>query len=95
MDLYQHPEIGGSRYGNLVPVPNTHLLCLILDIFVWSLLTWYLDNVVPDTYGYRRPFFFFLDSGYWSGRTVSREAVNKVAYQVSSKLDNIRLFINQ
>ncbi|KAI8052039.1 P-loop containing nucleoside triphosphate hydrolase protein [Syncephalis plumigaleata] len=83
MDLYQHPEIGGSRYGNLVPMPNTHLLFLILDILVWSLLTWYLDNVVPDAYGYRRPFLFFLDSGYWGSRTVSREAVTKMAYQVS------------
>ncbi|KAI9595520.1 hypothetical protein BDF19DRAFT_440751 [Syncephalis fuscata] len=81
MDLYRHPDIGGSQYGNLVPMPNTHLMFLLLDIVFWAIVTWYLDNVVPDAYGYRRPFLFLFDGGYWGGRAVSREAVTKVAYE--------------
>ena len=32
--------------------------------FYW-ILAWYLDNVLPDAFGSRRPFYFFLLPSYW------------------------------
>lgn len=36
-----------------------------MDIAVYWVLTWYLDNVIPDAFGARQPFYFFLLPTYW------------------------------
>ncbi|KAI8469139.1 MAG: hypothetical protein J3K34DRAFT_522412 [Monoraphidium minutum] len=43
------------------------LLALALDVPLWAAATWYLDKVMPRTYGQRLPPWFPLDPAYWRG----------------------------
>jgi hypothetical protein len=83
-DLYRYPLVGGTSYGNLVPMPNTHLMFLIMDTIVWAILAWYMDHILPDAYGYRHPLLFFLDRHFWGGRPASRNATRRFNYEGSS-----------
>lgn len=38
---------------------------LLLDIVLYAVLTWYLDQVLPSDIGQRQPFYFFLQPSYW------------------------------
>ncbi|KAK3250893.1 hypothetical protein CYMTET_39750 [Cymbomonas tetramitiformis] len=38
---------------------------VILDIFLYSFITWYLDQVLPTQYGQRQHPLFFLHKPYW------------------------------
>lgn len=49
------------------PVPIQSVYWLFFDIFLFSLLTWYFDAVVPNEYGASRGLLFFLESSYWKG----------------------------
>ncbi|KNE56287.1 hypothetical protein AMAG_02112 [Allomyces macrogynus ATCC 38327] len=48
-----------------VPVPATFFYLMLMNIGVYSLLTWYLDKVIPDEYGRRYAPYFFLTPSYW------------------------------
>jgi len=39
----------------------------ILDFFIYLLLALYLDNVLPNEHGMRRPVYYFLTPSYWRG----------------------------
>lgn len=65
---------GISFGGNMSGGPNTAfsfssaLIMFAVDIVLYGVLSWYLDQVVPSEYGTtRRPCFCFTRS-YWSGR---------------------------
>lgn len=51
-----------------VPAPVQAWYFLIMNVGFWWLVTWYLDNVLPDAFGSRRPFYFFLTLDYWGIR---------------------------
>ena len=36
-----------------------------MDVFVFWIIAWYLDNVIPDAFGARQPFYFFFLPHYW------------------------------
>jgi hypothetical protein len=36
-----------------------------MDVFVYWILAWYLDNILPDAFGARQPLYFFLLPSYW------------------------------
>jgi len=38
---------------------------LIIDFFVYYILGIYLENVLPQTNGVRKPFYYFLTPQYW------------------------------
>ncbi|KAK3262195.1 hypothetical protein CYMTET_28934 [Cymbomonas tetramitiformis] len=38
---------------------------VILDIFLYSFITWYLDQVLPTQYGQRQHPLFFLHKSHW------------------------------
>ncbi|XP_006892762.1 PREDICTED: ATP-binding cassette sub-family A member 3-like [Elephantulus edwardii] len=40
---------------------------LLLDAFLYSLVTWYIENVFPGQYGVAQPWYFFLMRSYWFG----------------------------
>ncbi|KAJ8771859.1 hypothetical protein K2173_027036 [Erythroxylum novogranatense] len=40
---------------------------LISTFFVWLVLAIYFDNIFPNASGVRKPLFYFLMPGYWSG----------------------------
>lgn len=38
---------------------------LVVDVFIWGLLSWYLNRAIPPEYGQALPFWFPFDSRYW------------------------------
>ena len=62
--------MSGGPGGPLVDSQITFLTTVIMlwvDSIVYLLLAWYLDKVIPGTYGVARPWHFVFDSKYWSG----------------------------
>ena len=49
---------------------------LTVDFFIYIFLGYYLQNVLPHTYGIRKPFYYIFTLEYWS-RKCSRRAKNK------------------
>ncbi|XP_045632438.1 phospholipid-transporting ATPase ABCA3-like [Ursus americanus] len=43
------------------------LLMLLLDAFLYGLVTWYIETVFPGQYGVPQPWYFFLMHSYWFG----------------------------
>ncbi|KAM6155645.1 ATP-binding cassette sub-family A member 17-like [Rhynchocyon petersi] len=41
------------------------LLMLLLDCFLYSLVTWYLESIFPGEYGIPKPWLFFVMPSYW------------------------------
>ncbi|XP_059299913.1 ABC transporter A family member 2-like isoform X1 [Lycium ferocissimum] len=41
---------------------------LVATFFLWLVLAIYLDNIIPNSAGVRKPFYYFLKPGYWTGR---------------------------
>ncbi|XP_032957644.1 ATP-binding cassette sub-family A member 3 [Rhinolophus ferrumequinum] len=47
---------------------------LLLDAFLYGLVTWYVETVFPGQYGMPQPWFFFLTRSYWFGQSsISKE----------------------
>ncbi|MCL7030568.1 hypothetical protein MKW94_023908 [Papaver nudicaule] len=40
---------------------------MVGNFILWFLLALYLDNVIPNSSGVRKSFFFFLNPNYWTG----------------------------
>ena len=40
---------------------------LIVDTFLYGILTWYIEGVFPGMYGLPRPWYFPLQFSYWFG----------------------------
>ncbi|KAK1298423.1 ABC transporter A family member 2 [Acorus calamus] len=45
---------------------------LISTFFLWFFLAIYLDNIIPNSYGVRKPVFYFLKPSYWTGKGGNR-----------------------
>nr|XP_058142277.1 phospholipid-transporting ATPase ABCA3-like [Dasypus novemcinctus] len=43
------------------------LAMLLLDAFLYVLVTWYIETVFPGQYGVPQPWYFFLMHSYWFG----------------------------
>lgn len=52
-----------------LPVPVQAWYFLIMNTFVYMILAWYLDNVIPDMFGASKPLYFFLLPEYWGFKT--------------------------
>ncbi|XP_046734287.1 cholesterol transporter ABCA5-like isoform X1 [Diprion similis] len=64
----------GVNFDNLWSGPGIpfggSLIMMTLDIFLYSLLAYYLDSVVPSEYGVKRSPFFCFTPGFWCRRKV-------------------------
>lgn len=60
---------------------NDIYLWLISTFLLWFLLAIYLDNIIPNVSGVRKPVFYFLNPGYWTGK-----GGNKVEGNLSVKV---------
>ncbi|XP_035969082.2 phospholipid-transporting ATPase ABCA3-like [Halichoerus grypus] len=49
------------------------LLMLLLDAFLYGLVTWYIETVFPGRYGVPQPWYFFLMRSYWFGEPKIRK----------------------
>ncbi|XP_014652680.1 PREDICTED: ATP-binding cassette sub-family A member 3-like [Ceratotherium simum simum] len=45
---------------------------LLLDAFLYGLVTWYVETVFPGQYGVPQPWYFFLMRSYWFGQPQMR-----------------------
>lgn len=54
------PVVQGTRFS-----VATVFLMLWLDVALFAALTWYLDKVLPTSYGQRLPFYFPFTRSYW------------------------------
>uniref|UniRef100_A0A7N0VH21 ABC transporter domain-containing protein n=1 Tax=Kalanchoe fedtschenkoi TaxID=63787 RepID=A0A7N0VH21_KALFE len=69
----------GMNWGNLEMCENADLQCTMTmkgvyiwfasTIVIWFILAIYFDNVLPNSSGVRKSVFYFLDIGYWTGRS--------------------------
>ncbi|XP_029455151.1 ATP-binding cassette sub-family A member 9-like isoform X2 [Rhinatrema bivittatum] len=71
----------GALFSELMedayPVFMTYII-LVLDAVLYMLLAVYFDKVLPNKYGVRLPFLFFLKSSYWrSNRRYSDDIITK------------------
>ncbi|XP_019504266.1 PREDICTED: ATP-binding cassette sub-family A member 3 [Hipposideros armiger] len=41
---------------------------LLLDSFLYGLVTWYIEAVIPGQFGVPQPWYFFIMPSYWCGR---------------------------
>ncbi|PVZ98997.1 hypothetical protein BB558_004991 [Smittium angustum] len=48
-----------------VPSPSYFFNVLLVNAIAFLVITWYMDNVVPNHYGASKPFYFFLSPKYW------------------------------
>ncbi|KVH98695.1 ABC transporter A family member 2-like [Cynara cardunculus var. scolymus] len=71
----EDPGISWSGIGKCAP-NDTDCLITVNDIYIWLVATFilwvslaiYFDNILPNSSGVRKPSFYFLNPGYWSGR---------------------------
>ncbi|CAB3382094.1 Hypothetical predicted protein [Cloeon dipterum] len=66
----------GAQWSNF----STHLspqdvsmlqvfIMYLIDIVLYSIITWYISEVKPGAYGYKQPYLFFATKSYWFGAT--------------------------
>ncbi|KAI8925196.1 hypothetical protein BC831DRAFT_512721 [Entophlyctis helioformis] len=48
-----------------LPLPVQAWTSLLINMFVYAVLMWYLDNVIADEFGSKKKILFFLDRSYW------------------------------
>lgn len=62
---------------------------LILDFFLYLLIALYLDNVLPNEYGVRRPLYYFLMPSYWRGTSRPTDKKVKKSALKEEELDKL------
>ena len=58
-------------------------LQFVIDFFIFLILGYYLQNVVPRKYGIRKPFYFIFSSEFWCGKKHRKKTKNKSKKQNS------------
>jgi ABC-2 family transporter protein len=56
------------------PTPIQSVYWLLFDIFLYAILTWYFDSVIPNDHGARKSPLFFADPAYWGYEPVHTSA---------------------
>ncbi|KAJ0615074.1 putative ABC-type sulfate transporter [Helianthus annuus] len=87
----QDPGISWASRGKCAP-NDTDCLITLNDIYIWLLATFilwvalaiYFDNIFPNSSGVRKPTFYFLNPGYWSGNGGNRVKEGRICSCMSS-----------
>ncbi|PNF40610.1 ATP-binding cassette sub-family A member 3 [Cryptotermes secundus] len=80
MNLFEPPSgIKGDISLGLV------LLMFIVDIFIYSFVTWYISSIMPGQYGLAKPWYFIFMPSYWRNSKVNNMEVTSDNDTVSSK----------
>ena len=76
----------GESYCKYMP-PSVHALYyLIMNFFLYGLLTWYLDQVLPGIHGESRPFYFPFTPSYWGCGKKARKSGDSTGAEEDSPL---------
>eukprot|EP01117_Protostelium_nocturnum_P005730 TRINITY_DN2068_c0_g1_i1.p1 TRINITY_DN2068_c0_g1~~TRINITY_DN2068_c0_g1_i1.p1 ORF type:complete len:1746 (+),score=587.77 TRINITY_DN2068_c0_g1_i1:107-5344(+) len=62
-------------------------LWLILDFFLYLLIALYLDNVLPNAYGTKRPWYYFVTPSYWTGKARPRTDLDDIDAKLYTQSD--------
>lgn len=52
------------------------LVMMVVSLFVFLIIGLYLENVLPSTFGLRKPFYYFLQGSYWCGEKRQSAKIN-------------------
>ena len=73
----QAVQLGASLGTLFVPAEKSSLFTvlsmLLFDIFFWTGVGWYLENVLPKEFGVRLPWYFIFQSSFWTGKETAEE----------------------
>ncbi|KAL4696272.1 hypothetical protein H8957_001522 [Semnopithecus entellus] len=75
-NMYQAPEQGGMTFGWVCWM-------ILFDSSLYFLCGWYLSNLIPGTFGLRKPWYFPFTASYWKSVGV---LVEKRQYSLRSSL---------
>ena len=75
-----HPKYFTNIYTNYSMF--IMLFMLLVDFFIYLFLGFYCQNVLPHSYGIRKPFYFLCTSDYWCGKSTKR---NKKALNIQNQ----------
>jgi ABC-type lipoprotein export system ATPase subunit len=67
----------GDSLQPVVPAPINSIYWFCFDILIYSVLTWYFDNVIANEFGVRKPLYFFLTPAYWGFADYSSHKSNE------------------
>ncbi|XP_065344398.1 phospholipid-transporting ATPase ABCA3-like [Cloeon dipterum] len=75
--VYKLEEKGvGAQWSNFYTPLSPHdasilqvFIMYLIDIVLYSIITWYVSEVNPGEYGYKQPYLFFATKQYWLGET--------------------------
>ncbi|XP_063286648.1 phospholipid-transporting ATPase ABCA3 [Pelobates fuscus] len=75
----------GAQWSNLLTPVSVDdnftlgqvLLMLLFDSFLYSVVGWYVESVMPGDYGVPQPWYFFILPSYWCGTPRMAEVYEK------------------
>eukprot|EP00794_Sanderia_malayensis_P017572 gene17572-19324_t len=59
-------------------------LMMLVQSFMWWVITWYVEAVFPGQYGVSKPFYFFLLPSYWCGSAWNKNSSTSDILQETS-----------
>ena len=66
------------------------VLMLAVDFFIYLFLGYYLQNVLPHSYGISKPFYFLFTPEYWCGKSEKKR--EKISINTKNNNDNVEGF---
>ncbi|ORX68901.1 P-loop containing nucleoside triphosphate hydrolase protein [Anaeromyces robustus] len=93
-DLSSKPETAYSNFEDtnldyMEPTSYTFYY-LLFNIFLYFILALYFDNIIPNIYGNRKPFYYFLLPSYWKNKNIyinERSWVKNILNKYPSKIN--------
>ncbi|CAB3379772.1 Hypothetical predicted protein [Cloeon dipterum] len=81
--VVQLEEMGvGAQWSNFYTSQSQHdvsilqvFIMYLIDIVLYSIITWYVSEVNPGEYGYKQPYHFFVTKSYWFRGTNKTEFI--------------------
>ncbi|KAI4584687.1 hypothetical protein MJG53_006221, partial [Ovis ammon polii x Ovis aries] len=84
-NMYQSPELAGMTFGWVYWM-------ILFDSGLYFVCGWYLNNLIPGTFGLRKPWYFPLTASYWKdvcGLVVKRQSpASSNLFSSSENLDS-------
>ncbi|XP_043729287.1 ATP-binding cassette sub-family A member 13 isoform X2 [Cervus elaphus] len=83
-NMYQSPELAGMTFGWVCWM-------ILFDSGLYFVCGWYLNNLIPGTFGLRKPWYFPFTTSYWKdlcGLVVKRQSpASSTLFSSSENLD--------
>uniref|UniRef100_A0A3P8YRG0 P-type phospholipid transporter n=1 Tax=Esox lucius TaxID=8010 RepID=A0A3P8YRG0_ESOLU len=81
--MYEEQGVG-IQWSNMAHNPEgdrhtfaVSIIMMLIDAFIYWLLTCYIENVFPGQYGIPKPWYFLFTASYWCNKSVVPSAVEQ------------------